>query len=93
MNNNINYDYDSFSNYTKTYLNKVMDIYNLILNKNITFNGFTDRKIAVKSLTTDDKKLLSIIIAAFICDGDLKDILSGYDINLDSLLNSIDVNI
>lgn len=71
--------YEEFNDVTKKFLNKAMDIYATIKNEKIV-------KIVKKfgqeesySLTKLDKKILSLFIAGFTVDGELKDILDEYD--------------
>lgn len=71
--------YEEFNDVTKKFLNKAMDIYATIKNEKIV-------KIVKKfgqeesySLTKLDKKILSLFIASFTVDGELKDILDEYD--------------
>ena len=89
--NNI-FDYKKFNDKTKLYLNKVMDIYSLIMDKIIIqkVEKFHEKKYY--TFTKLDKKVLSLFIAGFLVDEDIKNIYSQYDdIKLDDLLDFIDI--
>lgn len=85
-------NYSELSPETKLYINKAMDIYSVIKDKSISrmVRGFIETKhYEFKKI---DKKILSLFIAGFLVDGNLKDILSEYDdIKLEDLLEFIDV--
>lgn len=87
-------NYEQFNDETKLYYNKVMDIYFTIMDKPIEKelkNLFGETKYAFLKF---DKKILSLYIAAFLADGNLKNILKNYDdIKINDLLSFIDINI
>lgn len=85
-------DYNNFSEETKKFINKAMDIYFTIKEKNI-------QKINPKAyndkyqFTKFDKKVLALFIAGFMVDGQLKNILEDYeDIRLSDLLSFINIS-
>ena len=85
-------NYNELSKETKLFLNKAMDIYSTIKDKNIIQNvkylGYA-KSHEFKKL---DKKVLSLFIAGFLVDGKLKNILSQYDdIKLDELFDFVDI--
>ncbi len=87
-------EYNDLNEETKTYINKAIDIFLAIYNKNIVRNvrNLYDT-INNYNLTAFDKKILALFIAGFLADGNLKKILSQFDeIKLNDLLNFIDVN-
>lgn len=85
-------NYSDLNQETQLYLNKAMDIYSLIKDKNII--RLVKDIIGTKNyeFLKLDKKVLSLFIAGFLIDGNLKEIFSQYDdIKLDDLLDFIDV--
>ena len=87
-------NYDEFNEETKVYLNMVMDIYSTIKNKEIVKN-IKDivKREKYYQFSKLDKKILSLFIAGFMIDGNLKDILSEYDdIKLQDLLSFVNIN-
>lgn len=85
-------NYSDLSQETQLYLNKAMDIYSTIKDKNITKNVKNIFDTIKHEYTKLDKKVLSLFIAGFLVDGNLKDILSEYDdIKLHDLLDFIDI--
>lgn len=86
-------NYDEFNEETKVYLNMVMDIYSTIKNKEIVKNikDIVKREKYYEFFKLD-KKILSLFIAGFMIDGNLKDILSEYDdINLQDLISFVNI--
>ncbi len=84
-------NYADLNSNTQVFLNKAIDIYSTI----------EDRKIRRKDKVTgeyyefskEDKKVLSLFLAGFLIDGDLKLIFSQHsDIKLNKLLNFIGIN-
>ena len=89
--NNV-FDYKKFNDKTKLYLNKVMDIYSLIMDKIIIQKVEKFHETKYYTFTKLDKKVLSLFIAGFLVDEDIKNIYSQYDdIKLDDLLDFIDI--
>ncbi len=92
MDLNNEFDYKKINDKTKLYLNKAMDIYSLIKDK-IIIQKVKDI-IGTKSYTFTklDKKVLSLFIAGFLIDENLKNIYSQYDdIKLNDFLDFIDI--
>lgn len=85
-------NYSDLSQETQLFLNKAMDIYLIIKDKNI--NKVVKDIIGTKNyeFTKLDKKVLALFIAGFLIDGNLKEIFSQYDdIKLDNLFDFIDI--
>lgn len=85
-------NYNELNEETKTFLNKTMDIYNTIKDKNIC-KFFKKFYYTTKyDFTKTDKKILSLFIAGFLVDGNLKQLLIRYeDIDLNNLFDFIDM--
>ena len=90
--------YSDLSEETQLFLNKVMDIYSIIEDKDIkrTVNAFvTDNesvRIKEQKFTKLDKKVMAFFIAGLLVDGNLKEIFSQYDdIKLDNLFDFIGI--
>lgn len=86
-------NYSNLSQETQLFLNKAMDIYSTIKDKsiNIIVKKLSDTKNY--EFTKLDKKVVSLFIAGFLIDGNLKEIFSQYDdIKLDNLLDFIDIS-
>lgn len=84
--------YDEFNEKTKLYINKAMDLYSSIKEKDIVqyVSRFSEEKNY--KFTKTDKKILSLFIAGYMVEEDLKDILSKYDdIKLQALLSFADI--
>ena len=84
--------YDEFNEKTKLYINKAMDLYYSIKEKDIVqyVSRFSEGKNY--KFTKTDKKILSLFIAGYMVEEDLKDILSEYDdIKLQALLSFADI--
>ena len=84
--------YDEFNEKTKLYINKAMDLYYSIKEKDIVqyVSRFSEGKNY--KFTKTDKKILSLFIAGYMVEEDLKDILSEYDdIKLQDLLSFADI--
>lgn len=84
--------YDEFNEKTKLYINKAMDLYYSIKEKDIVqyVSRFSEGKNY--KFTKTDKKILSLFIAGYMVEEDLKDILSEYDdIKLQTLLSFADI--
>ncbi len=86
-------NYNELSKETKLFLNKAMDIYSVIKDRNITrivktlVYGLENHEF-----TKLDKKVLSLFIAGFLVDGQLKEIFSQYDdIKLENLFDFINI--
>lgn len=85
-------NYSDLSQETQLYLNKAMDIYSTIKDKNITKKVKNVFDTIRHDYTKLDKKVLSLFIAGFLVDGNLKNILSEYDdIKLHDLLDFIGI--
>ena len=85
-------NYSEMRQETKLFLNKAMDIYLVIKDKSINKTVNTISNTKKYEFTKLDKKVLSLFIAGFLIDGNLKEIFSQYDdIKLDDLLDFIDV--
>lgn len=81
-------NYDEFNEETKIYINMAMDLYSIIKEKDIIQNVKHIREENNYQFTKLDKKILSLFIAGFMVDGNLKDILGEYDdIKLQDLLS------
>ena len=72
-------NYSELSQETQTFLNKAMDIYSLKKDKSIIRSIFFMFGREEYELTKLDKKVLTLFIAGFLVDGNLKKILSQYD--------------
>lgn len=86
-------NYNEFRQETKLFLNKAMDIYSTIKDRNLNTVFKKNTLLLGKYKFSDiDKKVLSLFMAGFLLNGNLKEILSGYnDINLSTLLNFINI--
>lgn len=84
--------YEEFNNETKQYLNKVMDIYYTIQNKDITIKRYSLFEESDYRFSEFDKKILALFIAGFIVNGDLKDVLSTHNINIKYLFDFIETS-
>lgn len=83
--------YEEFNDETKLYLNKAMDIYSNIKYKDIQkrVKRFSEERNHL--FTNLDKKILSLYMAGFLVNGNLKEILDQYDdIKIDDLFSFID---
>lgn len=81
-------NYDEFNKETKIYINMAMDLYSIIKEKDIIQNVKHFGEKNNYQFTKLDKKILSLFIAGFMVDGNLKDILGEYDdIKLQDLLS------
>ena len=84
-------NYIDFKEETKAYFNKVIEIYLSIKDKNI-IKQVKDITLKEYEYTLFDKKILSLFIAGFLVDGNLKKILSQYNnIRLNDFLDFIDI--
>ena len=84
--------YDEFNEKTKLYINKAMDLYSSIKEKDIVQYVCRYSKGNNYKFTKTDKKILSLFIAGYMVEEDLKDILSEYDdIKLQDLLSFADI--
>lgn len=91
MGNNMNYN--EFDEETKLYLNKAMDLYFFIRNKEIIQQVQHIGQVSNYKFTKLDKKILSLFIAGFMVDGNLKDILLEYDdLKLQDLLSFVNIH-
>ena len=72
-------DFNDLNQETQLFLRKAMDIYAIITHKtlNTTVKGLIDTKNY--EFTKLDKKVLSLFIAGFLFDGNLKELFSQYD--------------
>ena len=77
----LTYNFDELTEETQRYLKKVMDIYAAIEGKKLVVNN--------KELTLIDKKVISLFIAGFLIDSNLKIIVSQYDIKIKDLLDFV----
>lgn len=85
-------NYNELRKETKLFLNKAMDIYSIIKDKSIIQNVKDLFTTGNHEFTKLDKKVLSLFIAGFLVDGNLKEIFSQYnDIKLDKLFDFIDI--
>lgn len=80
----LTYNFDDLTEETQRYLKKVMDIYAAIEGKKLVVNN--------QELTLIDKKVISLFIAGFLIDSNLKNIVSQYDIKLKDLLDFVKIN-
>ena len=84
--------YDEFNEKTKLYINKAMDLYSSIKEKDIVQYVCRYSNGNNYKFTKTDKKILSLFIAGYMVEEDLKDILSEYDdIKLQDLLSFADI--
>lgn len=85
-------NYNDFDKDTQSFLNKAMDIYSIIKDKNICKRVKDTFDVIDYTFTRLDKKILSLFISGFLYDGNLKEICSDYDdIKVDDLLDFIDL--
>ena len=85
-------NYSDLSEETKLFLNKAMDIYAVIKDKEITKEVKTLFEIEDYTFAKYYKKILAIFIAGLLVEGYLKEIFSQYDdIKLDDLLEFIEI--
>ena len=92
MDLNNEFDYKKFNDKTKLYLNKAMDIYSLIKDKIIIQKVKDIIETKYYTFTKLDKKVLSLFIAGFLVDENLKNIYSQYDdIKLNDFFDFIDI--
>lgn len=86
--------YNDFSDETKKFLNKAMDVYSTI--KEIDINQKVRSLVIIEEdyqFTKLDKKVLSLFIAGFLVDGNLKQIFEEYDdIKLQDFLSFVKIN-
>ena len=75
------YNFDDLTEETQNYLKKAMDIYAAIEEKNLIYKN--------KALSINDKKVFSLFMAGFLVDGNLKNIVSQYDIEIKDLLDFV----
>ena len=84
--------YDEFNEKTKLYINKAMELYSSIKEKDIVQYVSRFSEGNNYKFTKTDKKILSLFIAGYMVEEDLKDILSEYDdIKLQDLLSFADI--
>ncbi len=82
------FEYENFNEETKRYLNKVMDIYSSIMNKDIILKDYNNYE-----LVDLEKKLLSIYLASFLVECNLKHTLEEFnEIKIDDLLTFFGLN-
>ena len=87
------YKYENFDTKTKLFLNKAMDIYSTIKNVSITKKFKYIEMPEYYTLSNFDKKILSLYIAGFLVNGNLKNILSDYnDLKVKEFLSFINLN-
>lgn len=87
------YKYENFDTKTKLFLNKSMDIYSTIKNVSITKKFKYIEMPEYYTLSNFDKKILSLYIAGFLVDGNLKNILSDYTgLKVKDFLSFINLN-
>jgi ATP-dependent protease Clp ATPase subunit len=88
-------NYDNLNEDTKTYINKVIDIYNTI--KDIRIEKELNKNFMSKEnywFTKVDKKVLSFFIAGYLVDGALKGLLEQYDdLKLQDFIEFVNVDI
>lgn len=85
--------YEDFNKETKLYLNKAMDIYSTIMYMDIQKRVKTLHGEKNYTFSANDKKILSLYIASFLVDGNLKNILNEYnDIKVEDLFSFININ-
>ncbi len=78
-------DYNHFNEETKRFINKAMDIYSTIMDDEITTSYY--------QFEQSDKITLSLLIAGFLVNGKLKEILrKNEDIKLENLLALANIN-
>jgi len=88
------FNYDQFNDETKKYINMVMDLYSTIKDKDIIRRVKHITVIDNYQFTKIDKKILSLFIAGFMVDGNLKEILQEYDdIKLKDLLSFANIEL
>ena len=86
-------DYKNFNEETKTFMNKAMDIFSTISDMAIIQVVRHGSDLKEYQFTKLDKKILSLFIAGFMVNGNLKDILGGYDdLKLQDLLAFVKIN-
>lgn len=71
--------YDDFSLETKEFLNKAMDIYYTIKDREILTDSDYRSKGIGNKLTKFEKRILALFMAGYLVDGKLKTILEAYD--------------
>lgn len=71
--------YENFSLETKEFLNKVMDIYYTIKDREILTDSDYRSKGIGNKLTKFEKRILALFMAGYLVDGKLKGILEAYD--------------
>lgn len=85
-------NYNDLNQETKLFLNKVMDIYSTIKDKNINYISNNIFSTKHYQFTKSDKKVVALFIAGFLIDGNLKEIFSEYDdIKLEELFSFINI--
>lgn len=88
------YVYENLNSETKRYLDKAMEIYSVIRDRDIEkiVRGIFGNEY--HSFTKMDKKILSLYIASFLADGDLKNVLEEYDdLKIKDFLSFAELNI
>ena len=88
------YVYENLNSETKRYLDKAMEIYSVIRDRDIEkiVRGIFGNEY--HSFTKMDKKILSLYIASFLVDGDLKNVLEEYDdLKIKDFLSFAELNI
>lgn len=73
------YLYEEFSDETKKFLNKAMDIYSTIKDREIQIIKKEIFEYKNISLKKQDKKIFSLFMAGFLSNSSLKDLLDEYD--------------
>ena len=85
-------NYDNFNEGMKLFLNKAMDIYSAIKFKKITKCLVLFQKKYYSILENDEKKILSLFLAGFLVDGELKNVLSDYkDLKVKDVLSFLEI--
>ncbi len=89
------FEYFSLDEESRNYINKAIDIFASIYNKNLTIK-LPPNKVVIDDimykdsyeLTVKDKVILSLFLAGFLIDGNIKNIFSKYsDVKLQDLLD------
>ena len=81
-------DYGDLNNETQEFINKTVEVFLALKDKDISLKRESMTETRVVKLADYEKKLFSLLIAGFLVEGNLKDLLSQFDIiELDNLLD------
>lgn len=81
-------DYKNLNNETQEFINKTIEVFLALKDKDISLKHELKTETRIIKLADYEKKIFSLLIAGFLVEGNLKDLLSQFDIiKLDNLLD------